>query len=209
MWRRQEFGVAALRAAFIVFSVLWFALSPAAALVLFLFEAWLYLTLRIAIDVAVDQASSGANRLRRLLAALPAKVATGALLFGVMIGVCGFAICSIVYGSKSVTELVTQLLGEPGLASGIGVILLVDSLEAWRYAATQLAGVNPLKNNFLLNLMRVFWLLLPAALLSKLRVSPEFAGWIMLVAMVLLILFFEGLPTLAQRAVRGRRKNVP
>lgn len=208
MWRRREFGVAALRAGFIVLSVLWFGLSPAAALVLFLVEAWLYLTLRLAIDAAVHDAGIGANRMRRMLVALPARVATGASLFGVMVGVCGLAMCSIVYGSKSISELVTQLLGEPGLASGIGVILLVDSLEAWRYAATQLAGVNPLKNNVLLNLMRVFWLLLPAALLSKLRISAEFSAWIMLVAMVLSILFFEGLPTLAQRAIRAPRKNV-
>jgi len=190
--------MAALRAAFIVLSVLWFGLSPAAALVLFLVEAWLYLTLRIAIDAAVDKAGSGASRMRRLFAALPAKVATGGLLFGVMIGVCGFAMCSVLYQAKSVTELVIQLLREPGLASGIGVMLLVDSIEVWRYAVRRLAGVNPLKNNYRLILMRVFALMLPAALLAKIRTSSEFEGGIMMVAMVLSILFFEGLPTLAK-----------
>jgi len=207
LWRRREFGSAALRAAFLLLSVLWFGLSPAAALLLFLIEAWLYLTLRLAIDAAADAAGNDADRMRRMLVALPAKMATSGLLFGVMIGICGIAMCSILYASKSDTSLVTQLLGEPGLASGIGVMLLVDSIEAWRYAATRLAAVNPLKNNYLLILMRVFWLMIPASLLAKMRMSTEFTGGIMLVAMVLSILFFEGLPTVAQAAVsRAKRR---
>jgi hypothetical protein len=55
-----------------VLSVLWVGLRPAAAVVLFMLEAWVYMSLRAAVEIACEHISSDPDRVRKLLRKLPA-----------------------------------------------------------------------------------------------------------------------------------------
>ncbi len=81
-WRRPEFVWATLRASAIVVSVLWFSLSPAAAIVLFVFEAWIYMTLRAGVDGSFADNSEGVFRQMLLL---PLIAGGAGLIYGAVL----------------------------------------------------------------------------------------------------------------------------
>lgn len=142
--------------------------------------------------------------------AMAARAAAAAgLLNGLIVGLCGFVISANIHKADSATHWLTPLLAEPGLISGVGVVFLFDAIAAGRYAAALRANIKLEKPDLMLTLMRVVFLMLPAALLAKLNVTTAFAGWSMLIAMVLSILLFEGLPTVAKRVITRPRSANP
>ncbi len=188
-------------------SVLWFALSPAAAVVLFVFEAWVYMTLRAAVEGAFERAP-GEDSLSMRLLWLPLGIAGAGLVYGVLLGAYASFVCVVLYDAGDLIGFFTSLMAEPGLLMSATVLVLVELVDAGRYAVVVRGGYRPPPKSLQLTFMRVIVLIFPAALLNGVDAPPTVASWTMLIAMLLSILYFEGLPTIA-RASLASGKGLP
>jgi hypothetical protein len=201
LWQPATVATAALRAAATVGAVLVFSLSPSAAVVLYVIEAWVYLSLRVSLEIALDAAAPGlrtAQLVRTWLTSVPAA----ALIFALMLGAYAFFICLVLYDSNNVFEFFEQLAAEPGFAPGIASVLAVGMVDAFAYLRRRRAGEAAPNKPHVLTLLRVGVLIVPAGILHELGVATDTASWIMLGFMAFVIVFYEGFPKVALRAHR-------
>ncbi len=98
------------------------------------------------------------------------------------------------YGANTLLGFLAELNAEPGLALSAATVLLVELIDAGRYALSVRSGFRAPPHSLQPSFMRVAVLMLPATLVSQAGVSPTVAGGILLISMVLSILYFEGLP---------------
>jgi len=195
LWQRSEFVSATLRASAIVASVVCFSLGPAAAVVLIVLEAWIYMTLRAAVDGAFED--EGLGFLQQMLF-LPLIAGGAGLIYGALLSPFLVIICVGLYDVNTLLGFIAALNAEPDLALSAGALILVELIDAGRYALSVRRGSRAPLGSLQLSFFRVAVLLLPAALVIQAGISPTVAGWILLIAMVLSILYFEGFPARAR-----------
>jgi hypothetical protein len=193
---------ALLRTGGVLLSVLLFGLSAQAAVVLFVFEAWVYMTLRAAVDGAFDGTR---GRLSQQLVWLPLIVFGAGLIYGAVLAPFAFLIFVVVYGANNLSTFFAELTAEQNLLKIIATLMLVELIDATRHAAAVRRGLVPPPHSLQLTFMRVAVLLLPAALLYGAAARGAASAWVMLIATLLSILLFEGIPNQARRWLNRKR----
>ena len=178
---------ALMRIAVLILSILIFDLSSRVAVLLYVYEAWICISLRLALRVEAipgEIVSGGRIALRAMVAAL---VSAPVLTFP------GLLVCASLFPEATFRELVAEIGAERGLvASAIGV-LAIEIVDAIRIRRRLHAGIGELPNAFFV-LARAWALVLPAMAMAEFRLGAAIESGLMLLAMGACILLFEGLP---------------
>ncbi len=191
-----------MRAVAILLSVVIFGLSPAAAVVLFLLEAWVYMTLRAAVEGTFEGAEGGVGK---QLLLLPLIAAGAGLIYGAVLAPFAFLICVVIYDASHLSSFFAALMTEQNLLKSVAALMFVELIDATRHAVAIRGGWVSPPNSLQLTFMRVVVVLVPAALLHGAAASAAASAWIMLIATLLSILYFEGFPTQATRWLNRKR----
>lgn len=180
---------ALFRVALLAGSVLAFGLTPQAAVLLYVFEAWVCLSLGTVARAGARRAAPAQEGPKPLAFAFAAIA-----LFAPFCLVAAYVVSGILYPGDSFGSVLAAAARDPGMLGSAALVLVAEGLHGLgrvRRPAVDAAGCAP-DARFVL--ARAWVLVLPAMLLDELRFAPAFEAALMLAAMVASILVFEGLP---------------
>jgi hypothetical protein len=179
------------RVAVLIGSILVFDLSPRAAVVLYVFEAWVCLSLRLGLREPAQ--GGGASPTRPSAPRIAGRALVSALFSAPILAMPALLICDVLFGSETLSRLLDHLALERGLLASAITVLAVELIDAMRMLRRMRAGAGGAPDAFFV-LARAWVLILPAMALAELRLPAGIEGWLMLLAMIGCILLFEGLP---------------
>jgi hypothetical protein len=179
------------RVTVLIGSILVFDLSARAAVLLYVFEAWVCLSFRLGMREPVQHNGSGPTGPGAPRVALRALVA--ALITVPILVMPGLLICGVLFAGESISQLLGRLAIERGLVGSAVTVLVAEIFDAMRILRRMRAGLSGAPDAYFV-LARVWVLILPAMVMAELRLPAGIESWLMLLAMIGSILLFEGLP---------------